>query len=247
MPSNRVPDVPVNDSSNGFNHASGDDGAVDMPDDFELHAHELLSPEGGGPFAGWERSKRNGLALELLTLLEDRKHQVLLQVVVKKSMSSVLEPDKAYGFDWNDPWDLSLAMVLTMFEEHLRGPKTGSTSAGMVFIDHEQGYLDLVRDRCRARRASGGWRELKKVMEIGYSAVSHANAMIQMADLVAFTMKKSVESTSGLRNEWPEEAHQFFAECRDRIWPRVQYKQLSFNRLNVPADLVAYLTAVRKP
>ena len=34
-----------------------------LPEDFELHAHELLSPKGNGPFEGHSRDKRNTLSL----------------------------------------------------------------------------------------------------------------------------------------------------------------------------------------
>ena len=30
------------------------------PQDFELHACELLAPEGEGPFTGWDHGRRNG-------------------------------------------------------------------------------------------------------------------------------------------------------------------------------------------
>lgn len=212
---------------------------------FELHASELLSPDGDGPFAGLDREARNALATSLLDIVQERSHQVLLQVVHKPAMAAADSPLKDYGFDWKHPWDISLAMMLTMFEEYLRGPSTGSTSAGMVFIDHEDTYLQLVRDRSKERRAAGGWRQLKKVMEIGYSAVSHANSMIQLTDLVAFTMRKSIELKLGYGDNWPKEAHQFFGSCRDRVWPRVKYKNMSFNRLHVPTDLVAYMKAIK--
>lgn len=222
-------------------------GGNALPAGFELHAHQLLSPNGDGPFAGKPREERNALALALLKIPSDRNHQVLVQVIDKAKMASATPPDKDYGFDWKHPWDLSLAATLTMVEEYLRGPGTGSTSTGMVFIDHEDSYLDLVRDRSKLRRESGGWRELKKVMEIGYSAVSHANNMIQLVDLIAYTMKKRAESKGGYGASWPPEAHTFAEECHELIWPRTKYKNLIFNKLNVPADLIDYLKLVRKP
>ena len=42
------------------------------PDAFELHAEELLSPTGDGPFAGHDRERRNELAKNVLSLLHDR-------------------------------------------------------------------------------------------------------------------------------------------------------------------------------
>jgi len=47
-----------------------------LPPDFELHAHELLSPNGSGRFEGHERVRRSQLAMDLLALLADRQHQV---------------------------------------------------------------------------------------------------------------------------------------------------------------------------
>ena len=52
----------------------------------------------------------------------------------------------------------------------------------MVIIDHEQNYLNVVRNHSRDRRRATGWEQVRKVMEIGYSAASHANPMIQLAD-----------------------------------------------------------------
>ena len=216
-----------------------------VPEGFELHACDLLSPDGQGPFEGWERQKRNELALAILDLLPERRHQVLLQQVHKPRMAGATIPKREYGVEWQYPWDVCLAAMFTLFEEYLRSGRTGRSSTGMMIIDHEQSYLALVRERSKERRRAGGWRQLRKVMEIGYSAMSHANPMIQLADLVAFTMRKWGESKAGYGSSWPPEAHQFFQECHDRIWPRVEFKMLRFSKLNVPEDFVDCLKAVR--
>lgn len=216
-----------------------------VPEGFELHASDLLAPAGQGPFQGWSRQKRNDLALSILDLLDERSHQVFLQQVHKPRMATATAPSRDYGFDWKHPWDIGLAAMFTMFEEYLRSGRTGRSSTGMMIIDHEQASLALVRDRSKERRRAGGWRQLRKVMEIGYSVVSHANPMIQLADLVAYTMRKWAESEAGYGGSWPPEAHQFFNECRDRVWPRVEFKMLRFSKLNVPDDLVAYVKEIR--
>ena len=58
-----------------------------VPDNFELHSHELLSPNGDGHFAGHDRARRNQLAIDLLTLLQTRgcnpptkKHQLKVEI-----------------------------------------------------------------------------------------------------------------------------------------------------------------------
>jgi len=216
------------------------------PQDFELHASELLAPEGQGPFTGWDRGRRNVLALDLLRLVDERRHQLLLQFVNKSRMAKATPPDKDYGFDWKDPWEVAFAAVLTMAEEFLRSTRTGRSSTGMVVIDHEPSYLEVVRSHSRARQLARGWKQVRKVMEIGYSATSHANPMIQLTDLVAFTMKKWAESEAGHGDEWPTDAKTFFKECHDRVWDRVELKMLKFNKLNVPDELTDYLRAIRR-
>jgi hypothetical protein len=74
-----------------------------VPPDFELHACELLAPDGEGSFAGWERDRRNALALDLLDLVNSRRHQVLTQIVSKQGMASAEPPDVDLVFDWRDP------------------------------------------------------------------------------------------------------------------------------------------------
>jgi hypothetical protein len=216
-----------------------------LPPNFELHASELLAPHGEGPFTGWTRDRRNSLALQVLKLIETRKHQVLLQWVVKRRMAAAAPPADDFGFDWKDPWELSFALALTMAEEFLQSSKTGSSSTGMVIIDHEPTYLEVVRAHSRDRQQASGWRKTNKVMEIGYSAASHANSLIQMTDLVAFTMKKWAESAAGLRADWPKEAHDFFSQCHDEIWPRVVFKTLKFTKLAVPDKLLNYVKETR--
>jgi len=214
-----------------------------VPSDFELHACELLAPEGEGPFRGWERDRRNGLALDLLALVNTRRHQVLTQIVSKKKMASAEPPDLHLGFDWKDPWEVSFAAVLTMAEE-FRSGRTGPSSTGMVVIDHEPNYLDVVRSQSRERQLSTGWKHVRKVMEIGYSAVSHANPMIQLADLIAFSMKKWAESQTDFGSGWPPAAKDFYQRCRDLVWDRVEFKMLKFSKLNVPDAFVGYLKEI---
>lgn len=218
-----------------------------LPPNFELHACELLSPNGTGPFAGLSRESRNTLALDLLNLVTERSHALLLVPIYKASLAQRPAPPGQFGFDWKHPWECGFGMMLTMFEDYLRSPATGQSSTGLAIIDHEDQYVEFVRRHTSNRQASTGWREVRKVVEIGYSATSHANPLIQLTDLVAFTYKKYLELDTPLATAWPEPAKLFFTQCRDSIWGRVKLKQLCFQRLNVPATAVEYAKAVREP
>lgn len=220
---------------------------VELASDFELHACQLLSPNGDGPFAGRSRAGRNALALELLSLIGTRGHYVFQVPVYKASLARLPVPTRNWGFNWQHPWQFSFAFQATMFEEFLRGPSTGSSSTGLAIVDHEESCVQFVRAHTAERQAETGWRQLKKVVEIGYSAASHANPLIQLTDLTAFTLKKFYELNTPLAASWPQAAKDFFTECRDVIWPRVKFKNPSFTKLNVHASLIDHARSVRTP
>jgi len=218
-----------------------------LPHNFELHACELLSPNGDGPFVARPRNARNDLALELLNLIVERSHALFVVPIYKSSLAPCVAPQQDFGFGWAHPWQFGFEMMLTMFEDFLRGPDTGPSSTGLVIVDHEAQYVEFVRNHTNRRQRSGGWRQLRKVVEIGYSAASHANPLIQLTDLVAFTSRKYLELETPRAAFWPQVARDFFAQCKDSIWDRVKFKALSFKCLNVPASIIGHAKAIRKP
>ena len=221
--------------------------SAELPTGFELHACDLLSPNGDGPFAGHDRDARNELAQSLLSLVGERGHYVFHVPIYKRRLASVSAPTHDWGFSWHHPWQFAFSLQVTMFEDCLRSAATGATSTGLAIVDHEDGAVDFVRAHTALRQSEKGWRQLKKVVEIGYSAASHANPMIQLTDLVAFTLKKYYELQTANSASWPPEAKKFFEDCRNLIWARTKYKTLSFSKLNVHESVVAHAKEVKRP
>jgi hypothetical protein len=218
---------------------------AEPPIGFELHACELLSPTGDGPFKDHDRERRNQLAIDLLRLIGERGHYVFHVPVYKAKLSALAAPGKDWGFDWHHPWQFAFSLTVTMLEEFLRSPSTGRSSTGLAIIDHADEAVDFVRQHTAARQADTGWKQLKKVVEIGYSASSHANPLIQLTDLIAFTLKKSYELDTPLAKGWPKTAQLFYAQCKQTVWPRVKFKHLSFKKLNVHDSLLSHAKSVR--
>jgi hypothetical protein len=218
-----------------------------LPGGFELHSNELLGPNGDGPFVGRSREERNALAIDLLRLIETRGHYVFQVSIYKDKLQHQPSPASDFGFAWKHPWQFAFDMIMTMFEDFLRGPGTGQSSAGLAIVDHEDEYVAFVRAHTARRQSATGWRKLRKVVEIGYSAASHANALIQLTDLVAFTRKKYLELQTGMATAWPDEAVAFFTQCHDTTWPRVRYKNLAFGQLNVHCSATDHAKAIRSP
>jgi hypothetical protein len=218
-----------------------------LPAKFELHSNELLSPTGTGPFRDHLRKKRNDLAKALLRLISERGHSIFLTTIFKERLNISSPPELEYGFDWKHPWQVSFDLHLTMFEEFLRSSRTGNTSTGLVIIDHEDDGFDFLRVHANARQQAKGWRELKKVVEIGYSVSSHSNPMIQLVDLIAYIFKKHSELKISISSKWPIEAREFYEECREIIWANVVFKNLSFQKLNTKESYIDFAKEIRKP
>ena len=50
--------------------------------------------------------------------------------------------------------------------------------------------------------------------------------MIQLSDLVIYCVRKFFEMDRGYRENWPDEAKKFYADCFARIYERVQTKSV---------------------
>jgi hypothetical protein len=91
-----------------------------IPAGFELHAEELLSPEGDGPFVCHDRTRRNDLARKILTLLDDRSHDVHTIGIDKGKLS-----------------------VAALFAGGIHGHTIGPQSlekVGPVYLSHDQDH-----------------------------------------------------------------------------------------------------------
>ena len=66
-----------------------------IPIGFELHAHELLSPRGEGPFVNHAIERRLELTRTVLGLLQERSHDVHLVAFDKQKMQKVEFPEIA--------------------------------------------------------------------------------------------------------------------------------------------------------
>lgn len=87
----------------------------DVPQNFELHAEQLLSPNGDGPFENHTRIRRNQLANDILTKLDSRGHPIFICSIAKEHLDTIDIPDRNLSFDWKDPWEISFDLLLTLF------------------------------------------------------------------------------------------------------------------------------------
>lgn len=196
-------------------------GAV--PAGFELHAHELLSPNGDGPFAGHPRAARNQLAFDILNILVEHSHNVHAIAFSKPAINATacgvalcFDPKVAYllGFDY----------LITQFNDHVKH-NLGSSARGLMILDkkdeHHNNMETILHDR---RFMTVATHRVKWVVEFSYPIDSTKNPMIQIADMVIFCIRKFLECEHGYGAGWPQAAKDFFAQCYNIIDSRLTFK-----------------------
>ena len=83
-----VADKKWNNTTEALDRAVSQYFQGEIPDNFELHACELLSPNGEGPFAGHEIGRRLALVRSLLGLVEALGHNAHFYAVEKSKANA---------------------------------------------------------------------------------------------------------------------------------------------------------------
>lgn len=192
-----------------------------VPAGFELHASELLSPNGEGVIDGHDREGRNQLAHDLLGIIGERSHHVHYVALSKAALKEAADGSEHATFDSRLPYLLGFDYLTTVVNEHVKS-RLGRSARGIVIIDEKKQFEADVASITRFRRFEVVQAQrVKHVVEFSYSIDSRKHPMIQMSDLVVFCLKKFLHVDQIDENALPEPAKQFYAQCYDRIHPRL--------------------------
>jgi hypothetical protein len=154
---------------------SGDTGANNaLPPDFELHAKDLLSPDGDGIFAGLPREDRCALCIALLKLLADRSHGVHYFAIDKQRLKTTsLTID--VGYDHNQPYLLAFDYLIT-YVNSLVKERLGQSARGMIILDKRDQYHSEIEQLMHVRRFGGvAAHRVKWIVEFSYTVDSKKN------------------------------------------------------------------------
>jgi len=196
-----------------------------IPDNFELHSGQLLSPNGNGPFSGHARNRRNNLAKNILGLLADRCHDVHLFAIDKAKLDSCAGR-VTLPYDTRTPYHLAFDYLITYINWFVKN-KLGQSARGMIIIDANQQYHAYIERITQKRRFEGPEvHRVKCIVEFSYPVDSQKNPMVQISDLVVFCTKKFLEIDNGYHNDYSPDAKRFYAECYALIHGRIRRKNL---------------------
>ncbi len=240
----------VNLRDEGWNKTQEDLNALlegyfeaDIPEGFELHTHELLSPNGKGPFEGHSMEDRTQLAQDLLNLIVERKHGIHYIAFHKPDVKKV-KCGLSLNYHPSMPYLLGFDYLVTYVNWYTK-EKLGKSARALMVLDEKQQHRDKIIDILHHRRFGGAkTTRVKWIVDVTYSVDSAKNPMVQLSDLVIFCVRRFLEIENGYRDDWPEEAKQFYAQCFALIESRVGKKgivsrgEAKLNRLDEYLDEV---------
>lgn len=209
----------------------------DLPDEFELHTHELLSPNGEGVFEGHPIAERLELAISILDLIVELKHGIHYWAVEKSTLS---DNNRIINQHYNNkvPYLLSFDYLATYLNWFVKD-KLGSTARGMLIFDNKTQYHDGIEKIMHCRRFQGAKaKRIKWLVEFGYALDSKKNPMIQLSDFVVFVIRRFLEIEHGYKGGTPDVVKSFYATCFKTIHGKLSKKSViersgnTFNELN---------------
>ncbi len=199
----------------------------DTPDNFELHAHELLSPRGDGHFENHDRETRNELALDLLKLVKSRKHHIAYLGIHKNKLrdydvSAVRDRDY---FDLKVPYLIAYDYLISLYDSHIK-EKRGRSARALVIIDEKDIFINEIEAITEFRRYKAPLAmKIKWITEFSYPLNSKKNPMIQLTDLILFLTRKFLEIENGYKEDYSSELKNVFREFYKLIDDRLIIKK----------------------
>lgn len=197
----------------------------EIPEDFELHSNELLSPNGNGPFVGDSMDDRTTLAKDLLKLLVDQSHNIHYIAFDKKKVYDT-PCGATLCFNPSRPYELGIDYLITYINWYVKR-KLGKSARGLIILDERRDQYDNIERILNDRRfKTSKTHRVKWIVEFGYPIDSKKNPMIQLSDLVIYCTRKFLELENGYRENWDQNAKDFYAQCYSIINDRLAKKGL---------------------
>ena len=223
-----ISDEKWNSTNLSFNSIISNYFNGNVPDNFELHTEQLLSPEGDGPFQGHLRERRNGLADQLLDLIIAKSHHTAYFGIDKRVLATALPIDcgiKSY-LDFGAPFLISFDYLLSLFEWYTK-TRLGSSARALIILDKKDEFENEMRSIVKYQKYQvPNNRRLKWIVEFSYPINSHINPMVQLADLISYLTKKYLEIECGYREEYSAEVKDIYRSFYTKIEQRLIRKTI---------------------
>lgn len=215
-----------------------------VPANFELHATELLSPHGEGPFAGHPIADRLTLVRKLLALLDELGHYAHV-FAIEKSKVAVSKCEFATHYNAKNPYLVAFDYLITYINWHVK-ENLGQSARGMLVLDEKPEHHASIEAIIHHRRFNvPAIQKVKWIVEFSYPVDSKKNPMIQLSDLVALCVRRFLEVELGHKPGTPKVVKDFYAECYHILSKRIRSKSVIERKGKNLDKLTSYLESIQ--
>jgi hypothetical protein len=239
-----VADKKWNNTKESLDQIVSDYFQAEVPANFELHATELLSPNGEGPFAGHAIADRLTLVRKLLGLLDALGHNAHF-FAIEKSKVAAKECEFATHYNSKNPYLVAFDYLITYINWHVK-ENLGQSARGMLVLDEKPEHHASIESIIHHRRFQvPAVQKVKWIVEFSYPVDSLKNPMIQLSDLVALCIRRFMEIELGYKPGTPEVVKIFYAECFHNLSKRIKSKSIIERKGKNLDKLTTYLDAIQ--
>ena len=162
------------------------------PDDFELHATELINPR--GYFRQFAVAHRLEFFREVLNLAARHQLRFVYRSIVKKSFARWLTNTFGAGVLIN-PHVAAFSLVAQVIQEHLKS--LPGTPLGIFISDDNREVAPDVEKSIRILRSDTSKLRLGQIIEKGFFIDSRTSLPLQLCDLCTYAARRREEKVAG--------------------------------------------------
>jgi len=199
------------------------------PDDFELHATELINPR--GYFRQYSIAHRLDFYREALNVAAQHQLRFVYRSIVKKNFARWLTNAFGAGVLIN-PHVAAFALVAQVIQEHLKS--LPGAPLGIFIADDNREVSPDVEKSIRILRSDPSKLRLGQIIEKGFFIDSRTSLPLQLCDLCTYAARRREERLAGFTVK-PIDQH-----CIPWLDPLVHRGNESF------PDVVAWLESQQK-
>lgn len=165
-----------------------------IPDHFEMHGAEIISPGKECFFRGKPLEDRIALYQAWIDVAKKHSLKVFSRAIVKKRYARWLHDAFGAGVSIN-PHVAAFALLSQVVNQHLAG--LNPHSLGILISDENKEVVKDIEKSIRALRFDDGALRLGNIIEKGFFIESHKSLLLQLCDLCTYSIRKNEEAKLG--------------------------------------------------
>lgn len=165
---------------------------VPRPDDFELHATELINPR--GYFRQFAVAHRLEFYREVLHIAARHQLRFVYRSIVKKNFARWLNNTFGAGILIN-PHVAAFSLVAQVIQEHLKS--LPGAPLGILISDDNREVSPDVEKSIRILRRDNSKLRLGQIIEKGFFIDSRTSLPLQLCDLCTYAARRREEKVAG--------------------------------------------------